>query len=77
MKKNLHARGFIQIVVLAIVIIAALAYFNIDLRTVAQTPIVQKFWNIFFTIWVGYIKPIIMWLWMAITSGVSSGITTK
>jgi hypothetical protein len=48
MKKRVSSkRGFMQIVLLAIIIIAALAYFNIDLRSVFENPIVQKIWNIF------------------------------
>lgn len=76
--KNISRRsGFMQIVILAVVIIAALAYFNIDLRTVVQEPIVQKYWNIVLTGWDLYVKPIATWIWGAISSGISSGITTK
>lgn len=63
MMKASNKHGFIQIVILAIVIIAALAYFNIDLRTIFQTPLVQKIWNTFVTLWVSFIKPMIMYLW--------------
>lgn len=72
MKKFSNKRGFIQIVVLAIVVIAALAYFNIDLRTIGESPIVQKIWNTLVVAWVTYIKPLIMYLWMMISSGLAN-----
>lgn len=51
-------------VILAIVIISALAYFNIDLRTIFERPEVQKIWSIIVFAWVAYIKPVLMYLWM-------------
>ncbi|OIP66000.1 hypothetical protein AUK15_00985 [Candidatus Nomurabacteria bacterium CG2_30_43_9] len=61
LKKN--SGGFMQIVLLAIVIIAALGYFNIDLRTVFENPIVQKIWNIFVVGWTTYLQPFVIYLW--------------
>lgn len=59
-------QGFAQVVFLAIVIIGALAYFNIDLRTILGTvfenPIIQKVWHIFVVAWVSYIKPLLVYL---------------
>ncbi len=64
--------GFTQIVLLAIVIIAALAYFNIDLRAVVgsifENPIVQKVWHIFVIAWNAYIKPLLVYLWTSISA---------
>lgn len=57
------SEGFIQIVLLAVVVIAALGYFNIDLRTVFENPIVQKIWNIFVVAYVSYVKPLVVYLW--------------
>lgn len=61
-----------QIVILAIGIIAALAYFNIDLRTILGTifgnPVVQTVWNLFVFAWTALIKPILIFIW-AIISG--------
>lgn len=71
MKKISRQRGFMQIVILAIVVIAALSYFNIDLRTIVASPVFQKFWNIFVVAWVTYIKPLLMYLWTAISTGLS------
>ena len=63
MKKISGNRGFMQVVLLAIIIIAGLAYFNIDLRTVFDRPEVQKVWNILLVAWTAYIKPLLMYLW--------------
>lgn len=63
MRNNSNQRGFIQIVILAIITIAALGYFNIDLRSVIDIPIVQKIWNIFVVGWTTYLQPFVMYLW--------------
>ena len=63
MNKISQQRGFMQIVLLAIIIIAGLAYFNIDLRTIFENPIVHKIVNILIVVWVSSIKPLIMYLW--------------
>lgn len=66
MRKILKQRGFTKVIFLAIVIIGALAYFNIDLRAILGTifgnPIVQKVWHIFVVAWVSYIKPLLVYL---------------
>lgn len=59
-------KGFVKIVFLAIIIIATLAYFNIDLRAIFESPIVAKIGNIFVTAWVTYIKPLLMYLYKSI-----------
>lgn len=66
MKNLSRSRGFIQIVLLTIIIIATLAYFNIDLRTIFENPIVAKIGNIFVVAWVTYIKPLLMYLYTSI-----------
>jgi hypothetical protein len=63
MKKISRQRGFMQIVLLAIIIIATLAYFNIDIRSIFDSPIVQKVWHIVATAWAVYIKPILVYIW--------------
>ncbi|MBI5078086.1 MAG: hypothetical protein HZB11_01800 [Candidatus Yonathbacteria bacterium] len=63
MEKIFRQRGFMQIVLLAIVIIATLAYFNIDMRTILARPEVQKVWHIVVTLWAVYIKPILVYIW--------------
>lgn len=62
-----QSKGFMQIVLLAIIVISALAYFNIDLRTIFENPIVAKIGNIFVAAWVTYIKPLIMYLYTSIS----------
>lgn len=66
MRKILKQRGFTKVIFLAIVIIGALAYFNIDLRTILGTifenPIVQKIWGIAVVAWVSYLKPLLGYL---------------
>lgn len=68
MKGNSQKRGFVQIILLAIVIIAALAYFNIDLRTLFENPVVQKIWHILVVAWDTYLKPMLVYLYTAIYS---------
>lgn len=60
-------KGFMQVVLLAIVVIAALAYFNVDLRTIFENPIIQKIGDIFVVAWVTYIKPLLFFLWTSIS----------
>lgn len=59
-------RGFMQIILLAIIIIASLAYFNIDIRTIFDRPEIQKIWNITVMVWSAYIKPLVVYLWTSI-----------
>lgn len=66
MKKISKNRGFMQIVLLAIVIIAALAYFNIDIRTIFENPIVQKIGSIFVVAWTEFVKPLLVYLYTSI-----------
>jgi hypothetical protein len=54
-----NSGGFMQIVILAIVIIATLAYFNVDLHALTQNPFVHKIISILNTIWDDYIFPIL------------------
>ncbi|MFZ2303394.1 MAG: hypothetical protein WAV98_01220 [Minisyncoccia bacterium] len=68
MKKISKNRGFMQIVLLAIIAIAALGYFNIDLRSVFESPIIQKVWNIFVVAWATYMKPMITYLFTSISA---------
>ncbi len=68
MKRNSQQRGFIQIVILAIVVIAALGYFNIDLRTLFENPVVQKVWHIFVVAWDTYLKPMFGYLYTTLSS---------
>lgn len=66
MKKISQQQGFTKVIFLAVVIIGALAYFNIDLRTILGTifenPIIQKIWGIAVVAWVSYLKPLFAYL---------------
>lgn len=66
MKNISRSRGFMQIVLLAIIIIAALAYFNIDLKTIFENPIVAKIGSIFVVAWTEFVKPLIVYLYTSI-----------
>ncbi|MDO8604844.1 MAG: hypothetical protein Q7K40_05645 [bacterium] len=59
-------RGFIQIVLLAIVIIAALVYFNVDVRGFFENPGIQKFIAILKGAWTNFIVPLFSYLWTSI-----------
>lgn len=67
MKRISKNRGFMEIVLLAIVIIAGLAYFNIDIRTIFESPIVQKIGSIFVVAWTEFVKPLIAYLYTSIS----------
>ncbi len=66
--KTSHNRGFIEIILLAIIIIAALAYFNIDLRSILDTPIIQNIWSIFKCAWSNYLLPLALYIWTSVTA---------
>ncbi|MFA5997094.1 MAG: hypothetical protein WC791_01240 [Candidatus Paceibacterota bacterium] len=57
-----NSGGFMQIVFLAVIIIAGLAYFNIDLHAVAQMPIVKQIIAILSEAWINYILPLFKFL---------------
>ena len=65
--KPITRGGFVQIIVLAVVIIAVLAYLNVDLRAFFDKPIVHNFVNIFVVGWGAYIKPFLLYLVSSIT----------
>lgn len=54
--------GFVQIIVLAVVIIIVLAYLKIDLRAIFDKPIIHNFINIFIVGWGTYLKPFLLYL---------------
>lgn len=67
MKTNPQAsRGFVQLILLAIVIFVTLAYFNIDLHAIGSNLIVQKIWNILVVGWDTYLKPFFIYLFTSI-----------
>lgn len=54
--------GFMQIVILAIIIIASLAYFNVDLQGLAQNDLFQKVMGIVSKAVTDYILPLVNFL---------------
>lgn len=68
MKKISGKQGFMQIVILAIVVIAALAYFNIDLRTIFARPEIQKVWHVLVVTFNTYLLPMFKYLFTNISA---------
>ncbi|MEK7538358.1 MAG: hypothetical protein AAB552_00810 [Patescibacteria group bacterium] len=62
MKKTLSNKGFTKVILIAIVIIGALAYYNIDLRAILEkiftSPLFQTIWEFLKNIWFEYLAPI-------------------
>ncbi len=61
-------RGFIEIIILAIIVIATLAYFNIDVRGIVQNAGVQKVLAIFIGAWNNYLVPMWHFIWTGVTN---------
>lgn len=68
MRKISNERGFTKTIVLAVVVIATLAYFNIDLRAIFENPITQKIWHILVVAWNNYLEPMFTYLWTSISA---------
>lgn len=68
MKKFSENRGFMQIVFLAIITIAALAYFNVDVRGILANEVVQKVFTILKGAWVNYLWPLFEYLWGSLSA---------
>lgn len=68
MKKYiLKNRGFTKVILVAIVIIGALAYYNVDLRAILEkifsSPLIQTIWEFIKNIWFSYLSPILTPVW--------------
>lgn len=70
MKKNIKG-GSANIMILAVVILAALVYFNVDLRSIVDgflaNPIVLNLFGFFVGVWTNYLAPLGSYLWNSIT----------
>ena len=62
MKKISEQRGFMEIITIIIVGVAALAYFNIDLRAIFSDPLMQKMLGIIKGAWFNYLLPLGIYL---------------
>ncbi len=58
MNKNLTNQGFMKVILLAIVIIAGLAYFSVDLRGILDNQPTQKVLGVLSGAWYGYLVPL-------------------
>ncbi len=65
--KTKHNRGYIETILLAIIIIATLSYFNIDLRGILDMPIIQNILGIFKGAWFTYLVPLWGYLVTSVT----------
>ncbi len=65
--KTKPSRGFIEMILLAIIVIATLSYFNIDLRSIFDMPIIQNIWSIFKGAWYSYLVPLWGYLVTSVT----------
>lgn len=67
--RNISSKsGFTKTIVLAVVVIATLTYFNVDLRAIFENPIIQKIWHILVVAWSNYMEPMFTYLWTSISS---------
>ena len=74
MKKLNYKKGFIGKLILILVAIFLIAsYFNIDIKSVVESPATQKNWSyvsaIGKTVWKGYLEKPTQYLWNNILSG--------
>jgi hypothetical protein len=61
-------QGFVQMILVAIVIIATLAYFNVDVRGILDNPGVKKVWDVLRGAWINYLMPLFTYLWTSVAS---------
>ena len=61
-------RGFMQIILVAIIIIATLAYFNVDVKGILNNPGIKKVWMILQGAWENYLMPLFTYLWTSVAN---------
>ncbi|MEK7460262.1 MAG: hypothetical protein AAB628_01790 [Patescibacteria group bacterium] len=68
-KRQRKEGGLIEIIVIVLIAIALLAYFNVDVRTAGDSIFVflGKVWIIIKGAWIQYLAPLGTYLWMSIT----------
>lgn len=63
----MNNKGFTQIILVVIIALFALAYFNVDVRTfVENTPVLKQIFAIITTAWTDYLVPLGKFLWTSI-----------
>ncbi len=55
--------GFIKMIVIFILIIATLAYFNIDISKIIESKPVQAIWSFTQTVWTNFVAPAGEYIW--------------
>jgi len=65
MMDNMHQKqgGFIKMIVIFILIIATLAYFNIDISKIIESKPVQAIWSFTQTVWTNFVAPAGEYVW--------------
>ncbi len=63
MRINSKQRGFIKTIVIFILLIATLAYFNIDISSIIESKPVQVIWSFTKTVWTNFVTPSVEYLW--------------
>ncbi len=62
-KKHLQQGGFIKMIVIFILVIATLAYFNISISAIVESKPVQVIWSFTQTVWTNFVAPSVEYLW--------------
>lgn len=64
-----RAGGFIEIIVVVLIAVALLAYFNVDVRTIGDSFLLflGKVWIIIKGAWIQYLAPLGTYLWINLT----------
>jgi len=61
--KHLQQGGFIKMIVIFILVIATLAYFNISISSIVESKPVQAVYSFTKTVWINFIAPSIEYIW--------------
>lgn len=63
MNKYSKQRGFIKTIIIFILVIATLAYFNISISSIVESKPVQAMWSFTKTVWISFISPSVEYIW--------------
>jgi membrane-bound metal-dependent hydrolase YbcI (DUF457 family) len=61
--KHLQQGGFIKTIVIFILVIATLAYFNISISSIVESKPVQAVWSFTQTVWINFVAPAAEYIW--------------
>ncbi len=65
-KRQQKQGGFIKMIVILILVIATLAYFNIDISKIIESKPVQAIWSFTQTVWTNFVAPAGEYIWNTI-----------